>query len=80
MRHPTTPVAIKNGMAIAFSKRRLFALCKSKMSASVQMAKTKNGEKYQERLKDLVSGALVLPFLLVAQVELRYMLRNLNDT
>ena len=47
MRHPTTPVAIKNGMAIAFSKRRLFAFCKSKMSASVQMAKTKNGEKYQ---------------------------------
>ena len=47
MRHPTTPVAIKKGIAIAFSKRRLFTFCKSKMSASVQMAKTKNGEKYQ---------------------------------
>ena len=47
MRHPTTPVAIKNGMATAFNKQWLFAFCKSKISASVQMAKTKNGEKYQ---------------------------------
>ena len=47
MRHPTIPVTTKNGMAIAFSKRRLFIFCKSETSASVQMAKTKNGEKYQ---------------------------------
>ena len=77
MRHPTIPVTTKNGMAIAFSKRRLFIFCKSETSASVQMAKTKNGEKYQ--LKDLVPG-LRIPSLWLARVGFHYMLRNPNDT
>mgnify|MGYP001752660332 CR=1 FL=1 len=47
IRHPMTPVTMKNEMAIAFSKRRLFTFCRRSIRARVQIVKTKNGVKYQ---------------------------------
>ena len=46
IRQPMIPVMIKNGMAMAFNKRLLLYFCRSRISANVQTAKTKNGEMY----------------------------------